>query len=760
MILKQVSVLALMLGTMSWGAGVASAQDDNQDADTEVRLGEVVVTARKQDERLIDSPVAVSVLNDEFFEQTGVNTMTDLVRSVPGLDYTPTNTTRAQGARIRGISTFSFSDGFESSVATVIDGVVMGREAQGFFDLFDVESAEVIKGPQGTLFGKNASAGVINIRTKLPEFEFSGGGDVMFGTDNELRLRASVTGPIIEDKLAFRLTGTSHEHDGRLENRLPGQDDVNDKDTWALRGKLLFTPTDNFSALLTLDTVQEDNACCLATYRVPGDPSILFDLALNPNVLQLQDALNQVGIVAGPGNRAVAVNFDNISQESEASGASLELNYDFGGLEFVSITAFRDWEIDEFNEADQLSISDVNNRNGTFATTEQFSQEFRLSGNISESVDFVAGLFYFDEDLYADGRVFVEVALPFPPFFNAVTQAERTVNTESTALFGEMTWNVTDRFSLIGGARFTDEEKSATYSRIATPINPLFPSRGNFGVDIPSGAQTVSDTNLSGRIIARYKLADDINTYLTWSRGYKGPGIDVAETVNPAAIMTPGGLPVLDPEIPTLWEVGLKGRFFNDSLLMNTALFHESVEDLQTISRSVITNSTLNVSIEEVISKGVEADITYLPSFAEGLAITSGVTWLDVKYEEFSNNPALEGTDLANVPEWALSLDGNYVFDLGETGWEGFARAEYFWQDKKNEDDARTMIDAYSLINLRAGATSPNGKYKVTLAVENAADEDYPYFIGGSSYSAVDGSTTSQYLAPGRLVRLTLGAKF
>ena len=152
-------------------------------------LEEIVVTSRKQNESLIDTPVAVSVIGAEFFEQTGFNSMSDIVKFVPGFDYSPTNTTRANGTRIRGISTFSFSDGFESSVATVIDGVVMGREAQGFFDLYDVESIEVIKGPQGTLFGKNASAGVVNVRTKKPEFEFSGGSDVMFGTDNELRVR-------------------------------------------------------------------------------------------------------------------------------------------------------------------------------------------------------------------------------------------------------------------------------------------------------------------------------------------------------------------------------------------------------------------------------------------------------------------------------------------------------------------------------------------------------------------------------------------
>lgn len=738
-----------------------AAQQTAAVEDGDTMLEEIIVTARKQDESLVDTPIAVSVLTSQFFDDSGINTITDMVRFVPGFDYSPTNTTRAQGSKIRGISTFSFSDGFESSVATVIDGVVMGREAQGFFDLYDIESVEVIKGPQGTLFGKNASAGVVNVRTKNPEFEFSGGGDIMYGSYDELRIRGSITGPLVEDVLAFRVTGSSHKSDGLLENKLEGEDDVNDKDTWALRSKMLYTPTENFSALLTLDIVKEDNACCLATYRNAGDPSILFALALNPDVLQLQDALNQLGIEAGPENRAVAVDYDRISQVSESKGAALKLNYDFGGAQLTSITSIRDWEIDEFNEADQLSISNVNNRNGTISDTKQFSQELRLSGALGESFSYVAGLYYFEEDLYADGAVFVEIALPFPPFFNVVTHAERTVDSQSTALFGEFTWDLTEKFSLIAGGRYTDEEKEAWYSRSTEAINPALPFLGNFGPDF-SGTQKVSDTNFSGRIIGRYSLSENVNAYLTWSKGYKGIGIDVAESSNLGAIAEPGGLPVLAPEIPTLWELGFKGWFFDNTFSVNTAIFHQSIEGLQAITSDSI-GQILNLSIDEVVSKGIEMDLTYLPHFIEGLTLTGSVTLLNVKYAEFAERPDLEGEDYRDVPKWALSMIGDYRFPLGDNDWEGFVRAEYYWQDDKNTSLSAAegnSIEAYSLLNLRAGVTSPDERYSLTFSVENATGTDYPYWIGGSSYSAVDGVTTSQYLGPDRQFRVTLGAKF
>ena len=722
-------------------------------------LEEVVVTARKQDESLIDTPVAVSVIGAEFFEQTGFNSMADIVKFVPGFDYSPTNTTRANGTRIRGISTFSFSDGFESSVATVIDGVVMGREAQGFFDLYDVESVEVIKGPQGTLFGKNASAGVVNVRTKKPEFEFSGGSDVMFGTDNELRVRGTVTGPLIENTLAYRLTGSSHVTDGKLNNAFPGQDDVNDKDTWSLRGKLLFQPSDNLSALLTVDTVKEDNACCLPTYLTSNDDIAIIAIASTANAIQLQAALDEFGIKPGKGNRDVAIFDDRINQESEAGGVALELNYGFeGGTQLTSITSWRDWEIDEFNEADQLSNTDINNRNGTEAESTQVSQEFRLFGDMGDSVSYVAGLFYFNEDVDADGSIFVQ--LGSFGVFNTQLQAVRSVETTSAAVFGEFTWDVTERFSLIAGGRYTDEEKKGSYTRTYTPINPNFPQSEFLGAAF-AGETIIDDQDFSGRVIGRYNISENVNTYLTLSRGYKGAGIDVAESANLNFVNEEGGLPVLDPEIPTLLELGFKGWFLDETLSINTALFTQSVEDLQSINRDAA-GLTRNISITEILSKGLEADITYLPP-VDGLTLSASLTWLDVKYEKFDDQPALEGADYQGVPEWAISFIGDYGFEIGDGGWDSFVRAEYYWQDEKNSSaggEEAFAIDSYGLLNLRAGVTSPSGLYSVVFGVENATGEDYPYFVGGSTFAVLGGSATSQFLGPDRTYRLTIGAKF
>lgn len=746
-------------------------------------LEEIVVTARKTSESLVDTPVAVSVLTDEFFDESGFNTITEIVKYVPGFDYSPITTTRAAAPSIRGISTFSFSEGFESSVATVVDGVVMGREAQGFFDLFDVERVEVLKGPQGTLFGKNTSAGVVNIITKKPEYEFSAGGDITVGDYGERRIRGSVTGPMVDDQLAYRITGSMHKNDGLLNNKLDGEDDINSKDTWSLRAKFLFEPSDQFSALLTLDTVREDNHCCVATYNrvgtaqqliagplgglFGGNDPLLFQ-QVPGSVIHLEDAIAAAGITPGVSNRSVALFEDDVKQDSEAEGVALELNYEFGTATFTSITAWRDWEIDETNDQDILGESDFLNFSGANATAEQFSQEFRLAGLMNETVSYVAGVFYFDEEQDADGGNSINIALNHPVFgdvLNFRNRAVRNVETRHMSVFGEITWDVTEQFSMVFGGRYTDEKKEADLDYTVTAVDPNFGFNTlGFVGNTLSGSQTVDDTDFSGRVIARYSFTDNMNTYLTWSRGYKGAGIDVTTGVNVRNIEEPGGLPVVDPEIPTLIELGFKGVFLDNTLSLNTAFFHQKVEDYQRINTNSDNTFTQNLGIDEVESKGFEADITYVTPI-QGLTLSAALAYVDVTYEKYVQQPAAEGTRIAFIPKKSASFIGSYHFALTEGGWNGFTRVEYSWQDDKNTTSGvipnpRFAIDSYGLLNLRFGATSPSGRYSATLSVENATDEDYPYFVGSSIYGLFDGVTNTQYLGPDRTVRFTLAAKF
>ena len=752
------AVTALMPMTAAFAQGADSASSE----ETDVAPNDIVVTARKVNETLQDTPVAVSVVTGEFLEKTGFSQVSEVVRFVPGIALSPLNTTRASGSKIRGLSTFSFSDGFESSVSTLVDGVVLGREAQGFSDFLDVKSVEIIKGPQGTLFGKNASAGVINIQTNDPEFSFGGSADVTIGSFNERKLRATVTGPLAGDKLAFRVTGTYNKRDGVLDNAIAGERDLNDRDGYSLRGKLLYQVSDDLKVVLTGDLGHSSNRCCQSTYRFAGPSSFALGFATNPGVLQLRAALAALGIVPGPANRQVGVLDERILEKKNSGGVALNIDYDFGDSSLSSISSWRKWNIDEFNEADGVSNSNVNSRNGTKVDTEQFTQELRLNTKIGSAVDVVAGLFFFHQDLSAFGRVDIELALPFPgSFFNVRTIADRTVATNSYAAYGETTFNLTDKASIIVGGRYTHDSLLATYTRTSTALNPLSPFTPFFGPNI-TGVQPFKNDNLSGRVIGRYFWTDDVMTYVSWSKGYKGPGIDVAESVNAAAIYQPSGLPVLAPEIPTLWEAGIRTALFDKALTTNITFYNQELKNLQTITPSAI-GAALNVGIDKIKSKGIEVEMVLRPAALPGLTITGGYTLNDIKIAKFAANPALVGLRFRDNAKHFYSVIGDYRTKLGGSGFEGFARAEWTWQGDKNTDLAGRAIynvDSYGLLNLRAGFSAPDDHYGVTFSVENVTDKVYAHYVLGSSYTALDNVTTTQYIGDPRTWKVTLRGKF
>ncbi len=740
----------------------AQEADSDSGEQTDIAPNDIIVNARKVQETLQDTPIAVSVVTGEFLDKTGFTQVSEVVRFVPGIALSPLNTTRASGSKIRGLSTFSFSDGFESSVSTVVDGVVLGREAQGFSDFLDVKSVEIIKGPQGTLFGKNASAGVINIQTNDPEFSFGGSADATYGSFDEMKLRGTVTGPLAGDSVAFRLTGTYNKRDGVLENAIAGERDLNDRDGYSLRGKLLFQPSDDLKVVLTGDLGHSSNRCCQSTYRFAGPPSGALAFATNPGALQLRTALAALGIVPGPANRQVGVRDERILEKKNSGGVALNIDYDFGDSSISSITAWRKWSIDEFNEADGLSNSNVNSRNGTKVNTEQFTQELRLNTQIGSAVDIVSGLFFFHQDLEAKGRVDIELALPFPgSHFNVRTLANRTVATNSYAAYGEATFNLTDRASIIVGGRYTHDSLVATYTRTSSALDATKPFTPFFGPNV-TGIQPYSNDNLSARVIGRYFWTDDVMTYVSWSRGYKGPGIDVAESVNVAAVLQPGGLPVLKPEIPTLWEAGIRTALFDKALTTNITFYNQQLRNLQTITPSAI-GAALNVGIDKIKSKGIEVEVVLRPAMLPGLTITGGYTVNDIKIAKFAANPALVGLRFRDNAKHFYSVIGDYRTKLGGSEFEGFARAEWTWQGDKNTDLAgRAIYDvaSYGLLNLRAGFNAPDYRYGVTFSVENVTDKVYAHYVLGSSYTALDNVTTTQYIGDPRTWKVTLRGKF
>ena len=471
---------------------------------------------------------------------------------------------------------------------------------------------------------------MINIVTREPEREFGGHVTASYGSFDTVRLSGAVTGPL-SDKAAFRIAGLRHRRDGWIENAIPGEPDLNDKDSWALRGKLAIYPGARLTLRAVVDAAWEDDRCCVPTFREAADATPVIDFALNPMVEQLGVSLSRLGIVADPDNRSAAAAYRSVRNFAKTAGASLHAEYEFGGFSLISISAWRDFSLDEFNEPDGVSASNVASLVGSVSQGNQFSQELRVAGSVGDAVDLVAGVLYFDQSLKSVGRGQIELALPIAPFFNIATHLDSTVDAQSAAIFAEVTARLNPRMSLIAGGRVNRDRKTAVFERRSTPVIAALPFGPIFGPDY-TGCQESTDTGFSGRAIARYSMSDRMAGYLSYSRGYKGPGIDVALTSDLASIANPGGLPVLKSELPTQWEAGFKTQVGGS--FVNVAIYDQTLRNLQTIQTDLNGNLT-NLSIDRIGSRGFEVEAGWAPRFVPGVKLEGTLAYLDIGIERW-----------------------------------------------------------------------------------------------------------------------------
>jgi iron complex outermembrane recepter protein len=458
---------------------------------------EIVVTAQKREQSLQDVPIVVTAISEQALEDAGVRDIKDLTQLTPGLVVTSTSNESVTTARIRGVGTVGDNPGLESSVGVVIDGVYRPRNGVGFSDLGELERIEVLKGPQGTLFGKNTSAGVINVITKRPSFNFGAEGEFEVGNYGTLGAAASVTGPIAEDVLAGRLYVARRVRDGLYDVRTGDgprtETEDNDRDYYTVRGQLLAVGGDNFEANLIVDYTKREEFCCagVQTLNNPGLQGVINALAAGGQ---------GVDLTPDPFER-LAFSNRNTEQEIEDKGASLEVTYDITpDITLTSISAVREWESKNGQDSDFTGADiwyrtpDIFSRKFT-----QASQEVRLAGS-TERLDWLVGAFYAREELDAnEGLRFgtdyepyfslilsglPSPALARPTFIQSITgQPVGTnfplgqgsndrfrQNTDSVALFTNNSFRVTDALELTLGLRYTKEEKElvSVYSNLGS----------------------------------------------------------------------------------------------------------------------------------------------------------------------------------------------------------------------------------------------------------------------------------------------------
>jgi iron complex outermembrane receptor protein len=721
-------------------AGLISAVTPQFTFAQSAMLEEVIVTARKREQSLQDVSVAVTALSEADLVANQIRSSEDLTFLVPSLNYQKGSNPRQSSFSIRGIGTQSFSTGAEPSVSTMVDGVVMGRSLQATMRLMDIERVEVLRGPQGTLFGKNSTAGVVHIVTQNPAEEFET--ELMGGVEEgeEYRGGFNISGPIT-DNLGFRLAGYASDTDGWIKNVNNG-DKYNGGDTYSIRGKLRWNPTDTLELKWSSDYAEYDCDCSQSVIR-SIDP-------WDGNEAQVEDILEELyPVVPGDDNTDVNVNYAP-SSDTDGWGHSLEANWDIGEFTLTSITAYRESSIDADTDDDGRPTNPIGFEQSGSTDQDQWTQELRLTSPAEDRLNYVVGLFYFDQTVE---RQF-QRAFEFVPGNPGIGISTFSVDTTNWAAFGEATYTLTDQWRLIAGVRYTNDELDFKFGRTreGLPIgvpDPIEPTPG--GTD---------DDDTSGKIALEWDFNDEGMTYLSYTTGYKGPAYDVTFGTDPTT------LEPVDPETSKSWELGLKSTLFDNRMMLNIAIFHTEYDDFQGqaffdpdgrpdcpddnpgCDPEDNPGSFTLVNAGKVETQGVEIDFTAMPM--ENLRLFGGLAYIDATIDDYEGGPCsfgqqfrgecpdgtqdLSGGDMPFSPDWKGSLTAQYTIELA-TSFDVQLQSSVRFQDDvlfSLSQDENTEYDGYEIVDASVALIDKDNKWHATVYVKNVFDNFYVTGIGST----------------------------
>ncbi len=652
------SILALALALPVKSAAQesnASAEAVGGDETVEATAGsgDIVVTAQKRAERLVDVPVTVTAVSSDLLRDRQINDTRALVEAVPSLTYTEGGKASSSTFRIRGIGTSLFNFGAESSVSTVVDGVVLGSGAQGFAELPDVERIEVLEGPLGTLFGKNATAGAVNIVTARPGDRLSINGQATIAEGDEYRIKGAVSGPLT-DKLGVGVAGYYSYVGGNLfSSVIPGKR-IGTVESWGARGKVEWQPTETLNLLLTGSHYKTNSDCCGG---LRGGVILRFD-----NAIQRQALI--VPFEASQDNRLVQI-YDPIYDNSHQTIVSLEANLELGDMTLTSISAYQDYAFNSdfpavpdpspplyvaavpqivtpFGSSTTTTVIGANGRSKTLNAggpgyVTQYSQELRLTSPSFGRFTYVAGLYFQTQEILRDylqrwGSCPVTpgntVGLPcgtattvLPSYTSNVSNNGLSV--DQIAVFGQGEYKITDQLTAIAGFRLQREHTNYFVSRpgaaFAGDVSTLTIGKGEGGV---------SDDNLSGKVGLQYHVSRNAQFYATYSRGYKGASYDIELTAPFAQA------PVL-PETVDAFEAGFKGSIFDGKVLLTAAAFYADYKNLQVQATAVdpLTFVTTFIPTNAGSTKTKGAQFAISGEIAEGLTFNTSVIYTHARVD-------------------------------------------------------------------------------------------------------------------------------
>ena len=728
---------AATLPVIAIAAGYAcpTAAHDQGAVEAGFAVNEIVVTARFREEALLDVPIAITALSGEKLLRQDRSSLQAVSQIVPTLDFRIGASNKDRSLFIRGLGTITSSSGVEPSVATVIDGVVLARPGQSTIDLLDVERIEVLRGPQGTMFGKNASAGVVNIVSRRPTSTLTVDGQLSYYEDGEYRIRLGASGPVTGN-LGFTLGGVVADYRGNVVNLANG-DRVNGFERRGLRGKLVLEPSAALTVTLIGDyaRTKEDVpiGVSLSTSRV-AFPS--GEVAANP---ALAVSLQADGIAPSPRNRRIRSTF-NSSVRDENYGTSLTAELDLGEYQITSITAYREWKNRQHQDWDAFTtlLPEVpQGEDWGRVRTDQLSQELRLTSPKGGFVDYVIGLYYFHSKTHEDYRRGVTQAAGPAPITNTGTAAFQT-KLNNYSVFGEANFNLADPLRIILGGRLIHDDLAFQHRRVST--TPGVPGiRGDF-----AASGKTRETDFSLRAGAQYDLSNRLMSYATYSRGYKGPAYNVFFNMQDFDTLP------LAPETSDSFELGLKGHTTDNVMSFSLAAYYTRVSGFQANMPDEFLGTLVTrlINAGAVVSKGFEADVTIRPD--ERLAIGASLAHVDARIDAFrcpTGVPAgtcagpdgkalVNGGQLPFAPRWKYHIDAVYTAPLGdrlalELASDLSFRSETQYMITQTPD---TVQPAYGILNASAGLI--HDRWSVRLMARNLTNTHYSPFI---AYGAVAG---------------------
>lgn len=781
-----------------------TAPAKEQAAEEAAYAGDIIVTATKRNERLQDVPVSVQAADAETLANAAIASPKDFGQIAPTLNFQAADEARLFNFSIRGIGTETFSIGVEPSVSTIVDGVVYTRVGSVFDGLGDLERVEVLNGPQGTLQGKNASAGAVVITTKAPNRDgFEGKAEFGIAENGEYSGKLGLTGPL-NDRMAYRVFGYYHTEDGIVRDIRSGRT-VNNVESYGVRAKLLFEPSDGVIFTLAGDWGKRKADCCAEPIRIgaaSGNVTAAF-----------------TGTPVGPNNRFVALDTEQVGRQKNY-GVSLTGDIELGDYTLTSVSAYREYQDFAIRDRDGtpapfagatptelyratvpgitpaaalarlqgLLVNDISfscrqtsrsaepvcGESQSLEFNKTFSQELRIASPAGGTFDYIAGLFYYNaltgRDLTIGGirsNIAGNVAFPTPTTLTVLRDTayvladfQTRVRNINYAAFANVNFRPFDRLTLSGGLRIVRDEIEFDLEKVTAPngdhigggvgtnVAGQVAPGANIGTPQFNSFRKFNDTAILGRVTAKYQFTDDVMAYVSWARGYKGQGVDADIFVSQAGF---DNTPVA-PETSKSWELGFKSQFADRRVTVNVTAYDTTFTGYQTSSNGTDgSGPPVLRSAGKLFTKGVEGEVILRP--LDGLRLSGNFLFADNKFGDlFFGAINVRGGNPLNAPETKWGTAVNYDFGIGD--WGVNLNTNYTWTSETlftnladaNNPNSIWIRDSFGIVNAAINISTPDENVKLSLYVKNLLDKEYVAGLRRISGSVGGAGAVAQFI--------------